>query len=107
MKNLLLFLALFITLPAMATCSIETGGACSIADIMSRPTERSFSITEPLVKDFSGESSARLQPDKNDLQERELRNFGPQSNDYSYNTNCQFGICNTTGDPKLFMRRDN
>ena len=57
------------------------------------------------IKEFAGSPEARLKPSQNDEPSKNLRDFGPQPADYSYNTSCQFGVCNYSGTPQLFDKR--
>ena len=103
MKNLLLLIAFLITIPAHATCSIEEGGSCKVAEVLRQPMQNTYQVSKPLVKEFGG-TGKQLQPAKNDAPAKQLRNFGPKQTDYSYSTSCQFGICNPGG-TKLFPNR--
>ncbi len=57
------------------------------------------------IKEFSSTPEARLNPAKVKAPETELRNFRQVQDDYSYNSSCQFGVCNQTGAPQLFQHR--
>lgn len=106
MKKIFMLIAISaIILPAYAACPLEEGGACKVAGVLSQPLQRTQTTSTPLVKEFGG-TGARLQPSKNDEQSMQLREFGPRSTDYSYSTNCQFGICNKGG-TRLFNQRKN
>ena len=103
--SLLVLLLLFANI-SHAACSIEDGlTSCSIAEIQQpQPMPRTYAPASS-IKEFSETPEARLKPSQNDLPSRQLRDFGPQTADYSYNTSCQFGICNPSGAPQLFERR--
>ncbi len=58
-----------------------------------------------ILKEFSSTPEARLNPAKVKAPETELRNFRQVQDDYSYNSSCQFGVCNQTGAPQLFQHR--
>lgn len=108
MKNLILFITLISTpLIAFASCPIDvsSGAACSIAEFQQQqPMQRTYS-PKSTIKEFAGSPEVRLKPSQNDKPSKNLRDFGPQPADYSYNTSCQFGVCNPTGTPQLFEKR--
>lgn len=104
MKNFLIITCLLISLPAFSACPLDgETTSCSIAEFHQDEMNPTYS-PESLIKEFSGSPEARLKPKENKV-EKELRNFGPQSTDYSYNTSCQFGVCNQSGTPQLFEKR--
>ena len=106
MKNLLFILVIFATLPSFATCPIDSNfGACSIAEFQrQQPMQKTYS-PKSTIKEFSGSPEARLKPSQDIEPRKNLRDFGPQTTDYSYNTDCQFGVCNKSGTPELFDNR--
>ena len=97
---------LLISTSVFAACSIEDGAtSCSIAGIQQpQPMQRTY-LPASTIKEYSGTPEARLIPSQNNLPSKQLRDFGPQPVDYSYNTSCQFGVCNPSGVPQLFERR--
>ena len=103
MKKLLLISAILASMPAFATCPIDTGAACSIAQFQ-EPMQQTFQKNSN-IKEFSQTPETRLVPAQNTA-DKNFRNFGSQSTDYSYNTSCQFGVCSNTGTPQLFQMRD-
>lgn len=107
MKTFFILLSV-ILIPSVvfATCPIDgSSTACSIAEIQQpQPLQRTYSPSSS-IKEFSGTPEARLKPSQDNRPERQLRDFGPQTADYSYNTSCQFGVCNPTGTPQLFENR--
>ena len=107
MKKLFLILTLTIALPSIASCPIDNENtSCSIASKIqtSQPMERTYS-QKSTIKEFAGSPEVRLKPSQNNRPSQNLRDFGPQTVDYSYNTSCQFGICNPSGTPQLFEKR--
>ena len=107
MKKILVILMLSIMPFANGVCLIDDGEttACSIADIQQpQPMQRTYS-PKSTIKEFAGSPEARLKPSQNDRPSQNLRDFGPQPADYSYNTGCLFGICNPSGTPELFRNR--
>ena len=105
--NKILIIAILLTLlPVNAACKIDSiGAACSIAEFQQQqPMQRTYS-PKSTIKEFAGSPEARLKPSQNDRPSKELRDFGPQPADYSYNTSCQFGVCNPSGTPQLFENR--
>ena len=106
MKKLIILTCLLITTPVFSACAIDGNStACSIAEIQEpQPMHRTYAPAST-IKEFSGSPEARLKPSQNNLPSRQLRDFGPQTADYSYNTSCQFGICNPSGAPQLFEQR--
>lgn len=107
MQYIILLAVILISKPAYATCPLDvtSGAACSIAEFQqAQPMQRTFS-PKSTIKEFAGSPEARLKPSQNDEPTKNLREFGPQPVDYSYNTSCQFGVCNPSGTPQLFEKR--
>lgn len=106
MKKLLILSCILISSVSYAACPIDLGAtSCSIAEIQQpQPFARTYAPASS-IKEFSDTPEARLKPVQNDTPSKQLRDFGPQTADYSYNTSCQFGICNPSGVPQLFERR--
>ena len=106
MKKILILSAILTTSLAYASCPIDgLTDSCSIAEIQSpQPMQRTYAPAST-IKEYSGSPEARLKPSQNNLPSRQLRDFGPQRADYSYNTSCQFGICSRSGTPHLFENR--
>ena len=104
MKKTLLLITILTSLPAFATCDIDgISAACSVADLQ-KNMDTTYS-TKPIVQEFSGTPEARLKPTKNEADERMLRDFGPKNPDYSYNADCQFGVCYDKGAPPTFKQQ--
>ena len=103
MKKLIFLIAFLTAIPVYATCPIEEGGSCKVAEILRQPLQMTYPTPQPMVKEFGGKDN-HLQPHKNDASSKQLRSFGPTQTDYSYSTSCQFGICNPGG-TKLFPNR--
>lgn len=106
MKNILIFVTILCSPIVYATCAIDgSETSCSIAEIQQpQPMQRTYAPTSS-IKEFSSSPEGRLKPSQDNRPQRQLRDFGPQSADYSYNTSCQFGVCNPTGAPQLFENR--
>ena len=105
MKKYLIISALFLTSLNLANgaCLIdELDTSCSLAGLR-EPMKTSFS-QDSHVPDFSENPDVRLQPKQNKIT-TQLRDFGQKPTDFSYNSSCQFGVCNQTGAPKLFNQR--
>lgn len=99
-------IAILISPYSYATCSIEEASTCSIAKIQQpKPMQRTYSPAAS-INEYSETPETRLKPTLNDRPHQHLRDFGPQSTDYSYNTSCQFGVCNPSGAPQLFENRN-
>lgn len=108
MKYLVLLFTFILTSTYVnATCSIDGDTtACSVANIQQpQPMQRTYS-PKSTIKEFAGSPETRLKPSINDEPSKNLRDFGPQTADYSYNTSCQFGVCNPSGAPRLFENRE-
>ena len=105
-KYTVLIIAILTSNTAYSACSIEEGAtSCSIAEFQQQqPMQRTYS-PKSTIKEFAGSPEARLKPSQNEEPSKNLRDFGPQPADYSYNTSCQFGICNQSGTPQLFEKR--
>lgn len=106
MKKYLIILAILSMPPIFASCPIDgENTACSIAEFQSQqPMQRSYSPSST-IKEFADSPEARLKPSQDNEPSQNLRSFGPQPADYSYNTSCQFGVCNESGSPQLFESR--
>jgi hypothetical protein len=106
MKKVVLLFVILISPLAFAACPLDGDiTACSIAEIQQpQPMQRSYS-PKSTIKEFAGSPEARLKPSQNNRPSQNLRDFGPQQADYSYNTSCQFGVCNPSGAPQLFENR--
>lgn len=106
MKQILI-LSIFITTGfAYASCPIDgTSDSCSIAEIIEpQPMINTYSQSKT-IKEYSNTPETRLKPNEKSVPRKFLRDFGPQNADYSYNTSCQFGVCNPSGTPQLFENR--
>ena len=107
MKQIFMLTLILTTITAAnATCPIDgSSTACSVAEVQqSQPMER-VNFPSSTIKEYSGIPDDRMKQSQDNKPRKNLREFGPQTNDYSYNTSCQFGSCNTTGTPQLFKRR--
>lgn len=106
MLKYILPILILTSLSSYATCSIENlDTACSIAEFQQpQPMQRTYS-PKSTIKEFAGSPEVRLKPSQNNEPTQNLRDFGPQPADYSYNTSCQFGVCNPSGAPQLFEQR--
>ena len=106
MKKLLITLAILSSGYAYAACPIDgLSTSCSLAEFQQQqPMQRTYS-PKSTIKEFAGSPEARLKPSQNNEPSQNLRDFGPQPADYSYNTSCQFGVCNDSGTPQLFQKR--
>ena len=104
MLKYLFLIILIVSCPAFASCPVDTG-ACvaefqssNIQDIIP-PASVLSSPAKP--KEFSGIKDNT--PVENEIEPtKSLRNFGSNSNNYGYNSSCQFGQCPETGTPKNF-----
>lgn len=106
MKKLLILIAITLSNPVFAACPIDNEGAACLAEFQklnipalpefspqmpNTPSAGNFSETPATV-----DSSREIQPKKN------LRSFGANSQDFGYNSNCQFGVCLDRGMPRIF-----
>ncbi len=106
MKNYLIFVFILATTSVYASCSIDgESTSCSIAEFQRQQPMAQTYTQKSSIKEFSDTPEARLKPTQNDKPSQNLRDFGPQPADYSYNTSCQFGVCNQSGAPMLFENR--
>ncbi len=104
MKKLLILSFILTSIPAFAACPIDGEGAACIAQFSREPMQQTYA-PKSNIKEFSSTPEARLNPTKVKAPETELRNFRQVQDDYSYNSSCQFGVCNQTGAPQLFQQR--
>ena len=107
MKKILIITVILTSSSAYAACPIDgTTNSCSIAEFQQQqPMQRTYSPAAS-INEYSETPETRLKPTLNDRPHQHLRDFGPQSTDYSYNTSCQFGVCNPSGAPQLFENRN-
>lgn len=103
MKKLLILSLILTSMPVFASCPIAEDGAACIAQFSREPMQQTYS-PKSNIKEFSGTPEARLNPARVNAPTTELRNFRQVQNDYSYNSSCQFGVCNQTGAPQLFQQ---
>ena len=105
MKFCLIIIALLFSVPAFTACSIEDGAACSIAQFKRERLKPTYAQNS-IINDYSDTPETRLNPGRNPADEEGLQNFGNRTKNYSYNTDCQFGVCqNSSGVPHLFENR--
>ena len=106
MKKFLISVVILTSSCVYAACPIDgSSDACSLAEIQqSQPMER-IDFPSSGIKEFSGIPDDRMKQSQDNKPRKNLREFGPQTNDYSYNTSCQFGSCNESGTPQLFQKR--
>ena len=105
MKSFLIATIISITLPVMASCPLDGDSlSCSMAQFQ-KPMDMTYS-TKDTIKEYSGTPEARLNPSRNEAGEKMLRVFGPQTKDFNYNADCQFGVCYDKGENPLFLQGD-
>lgn len=104
MNKIVFLIAITLTLPTFAACSIDESSSCSIAEFRQTELIPTYD-TKSGIQEFSDTPEVRLKPLSDNIPEKQLRSFGPQPSDYSYNTSCQFGVCNNSGAPELFRKR--
>lgn len=103
MKNLLILSFILTSIPAFAACPIDGDGAACIAQFSREPMQQTYA-PKSNIKEFSGTPEARLKPAQVNAPSTELRKFRQVQDDFSYNSSCQFGVCNQTGAPQLFQQ---
>lgn len=107
MKILLFLIVITFVLPTYATCPLETGAACTISqfkeiDSPKGPSRRKINEFLDAPKQDSNPIPENIIRKQEDFQD-----FGNQPKDYSYNADCQFGVCkNSSGAPQLFEHRE-
>ena len=104
MKTFLFLTAVLISYPVFAACPIDGITDACIAEFQAipniTPIQPKLIQRKPMGEFISTPSGISVE--KQDLSGKPLRTFGPTSNDYGYNSSCQFGICSNTGAPKNF-----
>ncbi len=103
MKKIIILSFILTSLPTFAACPIDSKGAACIAQFSREPMQQTYAPNSN-IKEFSGTPEARLNPARVNAPTTELRNFRQVQDDYSYNSSCQFGVCNQTGAPQLFQQ---
>lgn len=106
MKKFLILSVILTSIPAFAACPIDGDGAACIAQFSREPMQQTYA-PKSNIREFSSTPEARLNPAKVNAPSTELRNFRQVPDDFSYNSSCQFGVCNQTGAPQLFQQRAN
>ena len=102
MKKIILIGSLLTSIPVFAACLIDGNtDACSIAEFQQVPMQPTYK-SRPLINEFSGSPESRLRPAENQADKNILREFAPESSNFNYNANCQFGVCQKTGAPEIF-----
>ena len=110
-KLFFILIVIVISYPTFASCPISDTSSACVAEFQSTGIPEIPAINPKLnipagskvfIKTPSTVESAReIQPRKN------LRNSSGKSSDYGYNANCQFGVCQNSGMPKLFPQNNN
>lgn len=104
MKHLIVLSLLLIPLTSYAGCSLDgLSTVCSVAEFQ-KSMDTTYS-TKPIVNEFSDSPEARLKPSKNEADRKMLREFSPKDSDYSYNADCQFGVCYDKGAKPAFQQQ--
>lgn len=110
MRNLFIIFFVFISCySAYASCPVDGYSAC-IAEFQTVPLAEPMKMSIPknsTVKEFSSTPSTAGNLEREIDADTSLRKFGPQSQNYGYNSSCQFGVCQTTGTPKTFAPSNN
>ena len=104
MKGFLIISSLLISSYAFAACpiDIDENSACSIAQFQ-EPMNMTYTQSGN-IKEYSETPEARLKPNRNVAGEKMLREFGPRESNFSYNADCQFGVCYDKGGTALFLQ---
>lgn len=105
MKNFVTLIIIFISYPAFAACPIDGISDACIAEFQAVPLAEPMKMTLPkneTVKEFSPTPSTTGNLEREIDADTSLRKFGPQSQNYGYNSDCQFGVCQTSGTPTVF-----
>ena len=103
MKSFLIVSLFLISIPSFASCILDSDTTtCSMAQFQ-KPMDMTYSTSDS-IKEYSGTPEARLKPTKNEAGEKMLREFGPKTTDFSYNADCQFGVCYDKGESPLFLQ---
>lgn len=114
------------SIPVFASCPIDGNtAACSVADAMNFPSsgiDRGFNtnVSQPksgasLIPELSKSTRSpeyvsipdrvKQSAEKNYTNDNPLRDFRQTQRDFSYNSSCQFGVCEQTGTPQHFQQR--
>ncbi|MBE7710922.1 MAG: hypothetical protein E7Z92_02145 [Cyanobacteria bacterium SIG31] len=105
MKKFLIVPAILLTLPTFASCPLEDGASCSVAQFTRQQLKPTYAQNS-IINDYSETPETRLNPSRNPADEEGLQNFGNRPRNFSYNADCQFGICQkSSGVPQLFENR--
>ena len=103
MKSFLITAIILATVPVYASCPLDGDSlSCSMAQFQ-KPMDMTYSTSDS-IKEYSATPEARLRPSRNEAGEKLLREFGPTSQDFNYNADCQFGVCYDKGGDALFLQ---
>jgi len=93
-KILMLIIALTITLPAIASCSISGGSGCSYS-IIDPPTlqERHLPDNIDILKNSNRLELNPQRPYTSEMLNTETGAASNLQDEEGYNSNCQFGVC--------------
>ena len=105
MKKFIILISILVSYPVFAACPVDGVSDACVAEFSPVPSLQSIPMDrnpDSFSKPFKGTQdttplSRETGAGKN------LRNFGPTTQDYNYNSSCQFGICRTTGTPKSII----
>ena len=105
MKFLLFLIVFSLTIPTFATCEIETGAACTA---QFKEIDSPTGSSRRSQQEFLDAPKPDTNPKPDTLKQKtEFQDFGNKPQDYSYNADCQFGVCkNSSGAPQLFQNRE-
>ena len=105
MKKILILSFFLTSIPVFASCPIEDGASCSIAQFTRQRLKPTYAQNS-IINDYSDTPETRLNPSRNPADEEGLQNFGNRPKNFSYNADCQFGVCQkSSGVPQLFESR--
>lgn len=103
MKKFLIFAAFCFAIPTYAMCSIDDGATACTAQGLREEMSPTYN-PQSNINEFSATPEARLNPIKPESSEYQPRSFAPSESNYSYNSNCQFGVCLQNRETPLFQQ---
>ena len=102
MKKFLLLILILTSYPVFASCPIDGITDACVAEFSPVPSLNPIPANrnpEGFSRPFQG--VVNTTPISKEIgPSNKTREFGPTTQDYNYNSSCQFGICRTTGTPK-------
>ena len=94
--------------PVFASCPVGDAVDACVAEFQQTSLPKIAPLNSQLTPQSSSDifiqTPAAVQSNREISPTKNLRDFGANSLDYGYNANCQFGVCQNAGTPKIFRQ---